>query len=66
MKQSHPNIKMYSRATLVIEQTATLHQLNQVGNPGYDIVAVRPKNEKIFHALCVEYEVNMRLPRTTT
>lgn len=35
---------MYSRATLVIEQTATLHQLNQVGNPGYDIVAVRPKN----------------------
>jgi hypothetical protein len=39
---SHP-VKIYSRATLAIEQTASLHQMNQVQNNGYDIMAVRPK-----------------------
>lgn len=53
MQLNHPHLKLLSRATLIIEQTATLHQLNQVANNGYDIVAVRPRNEKIFHALCV-------------
>jgi RNase P/RNase MRP subunit p30 len=44
MQAGHPKLKVLSRATLVIEQNATLHQLNQVASNGYDIVAVRPKN----------------------
>lgn len=65
MQQNHPTLRVLSRATLIIEQTATLHQLNQVAHNGYDIVAVRPKTEKIFHALCVEYEVFLHWDRIT-
>jgi len=47
------NLKLYSRATLAIEHSHTLHQINQTPNNGYDIMAVQPKTEKIFHTLCV-------------
>jgi len=29
----------------------------------YDIVAVKPLNERIFHAICTEYEVINKLCR---
>ena len=52
------NLQIYSRATLTIEHSHTLHQINQQSNNGYTLTAVRPKTEKIFHTLCVEYDVH--------
>lgn len=50
------DLAIYTRATYVVDSQASLHPLGQQSIP-YDIVAVRPLNEKIFHSLCVEYDV---------
>ena len=54
------DLNIYTRATYVVENQASLHPLGQQSIP-YDIVAVRPLNEKIFHSLCVDYDVRTTL-----
>ena len=56
MLKKHDKIRIYSRATLIIEQSATLHHVSQAQDNGYDITVIRPLNEKIFHSVCVDYD----------
>lgn len=56
--------RQFTRITVVVENPAQANALNS-GNPvlkTYDIVAVRPTNQKVFNQACSHLEVRIRNP----
>jgi ribonuclease P/MRP protein subunit RPP1 len=59
--------RQFSRITVVVEDTVQAAALNSA-NPvlrSYDIVAVRPKNQKAFNQACTHLEVKERDKKIT-
>ena len=59
LKKSAPKLRVLSRLTIVMEEHSQLHQVASDAVQAFDILAVRPANEKQFLQCCSTLEVDI-------
>lgn len=59
LKKNSPNIRVFSRLTIVLEEESQLHQVASNAVQAFDILAIRPANEKQFFQCCSTLEIDI-------
>ena len=58
-KKTHPNLKVYSRVTVQLDEQSQVHQLSSDVVQSFDILAVEPATEKLFQQACKTLELDI-------
>ena len=59
LKTKRPQLKFLSRLTVPLEEHSQLHQLSSDDVLSYDILAVQPTTDKLFHQACTSLAIDV-------